>query len=68
MFFHLPIHVLYVFFFKFSVLGDEMSKNLEACDLRETNDTAWKGLVEFLQDQLADDFLAHTIDCVLFVK
>ena len=60
--------MLHVFFFKFSVLGDEVSKNIEACHLREANDKYRKLLVEFLQDQLADDFLAHTIDCMIFVK
>ena len=45
-----------------------MSKNLEACDLREANDTSRKGLVEFLRDQIADNFLARTIDCAIFVK
>ena len=68
MFFHLPIDVLHVFFLKFSVLGDDVSKNLEACDLREANDTARKRLVEFLWDQLADHFLARTIDCMILVK
>ena len=62
------IDVLQVFFFELSVLGDEMSKNLEACDLLKSNDTDWKGLVEFLRDQLSGDFLARTIDCVVFVK
>ena len=62
------IDVLRVFLFKFSVPGDEVSKNLEACDLRKANDTARKGRVEFFRDQLSDDFLARTIDCMIFVK
>ena len=45
-----------------------MSKNLEACDLRKANDMDRKGLVEFLRGQLADDFLARTIDYMVFVK
>ena len=67
-FFHLPIDVLHIFFFKLSVIGDEVNNNLEACDLCEANDTAQKEPVEFLQDQLADDFLARTIECVVFVN
>ena len=59
---------MHVFLFKFSVLGDEVSKNFEACDPREANDMALKGLVEFFWDQIADDFLARTIDCVVFFK
>ena len=62
------IDILHVFFFKFSVLGDEASKNIKACDLREVNDTDRKGLVEFLRDQLADGFLARTINYTIFVK
>ena len=62
------IDVLHVFFFKFNVISDEVSKNFEACDLRKANDTARKDLVEFLRDQLADDFLARKIDCGVFGK
>ena len=45
-----------------------LSNNLEACDLRKANYMARKRLVEFLQDQLAEDFLSRTINCVVFVK
>ena len=45
-----------------------MSKNIEACDLCEANGTAQEGLVEFIRDQLVDDFIASTIDCMVFIK
>ena len=61
-------NVLYILFFKFSVLGDETSKNFDTCDLSKSNDTARKVLVEIFQDQLVDDFLAYTIDCEVFFK
>ena len=60
--------VLYVFIFKFSVRGDEVSYNFESCYLCEANDTAQKGLVIFFRGQLADDFLARTINHVVLVK
>ena len=40
---------MYVFFFKLSLLDDELSKNSETYDLSEANNTARKGLVEFFR-------------------
>ena len=56
------INFLYVFFFKFSILSDEVSKDLETCDLSKANDMAQEVIVELLRDQLGNDLLTRTVD------
>ena len=38
---HFPIYFLHVIVFKFRVLGDTVSQNLETCDFCEAGDSAW---------------------------
>ena len=47
-FFNLPVDLLYILFFKFGVLRNEVRHNFKACDLRVANDMAREGLVELL--------------------
>ena len=44
-----------------------MRQDLEACNLREANDTAQEGLVESIRDQLGNGLFTRTVDCVILV-
>ena len=67
-FFDLPVDFLYILFFEFGVLGNEVRHDFEACDLRVANDTAQEGLVELLGGEIRYDLLTRTVDSMLLVE
>ena len=67
-FFDLPVNFLYILFFEFGVLGNEVRHDLEACDLRVANGTAQEGLVELLRDEFRNDLLTRTVNSVVLIE